>query len=35
MLSALLQAYVEEVFQEAAKRAFPELATDDAEFDSY
>jgi hypothetical protein len=35
MLSALLQSYVEEVFQDAAKRAFPALAADQPAFDQY
>jgi len=35
MLSALLQAYVEEVFQEAARRAFPELNADPLAFEQY
>lgn len=35
MLSAILQAYVEEEFQEAAKRAFPALASDSDAFDRY
>lgn len=35
MLSALLQAYVQEVFQDAAKRAFPALAANQPDFDQY
>jgi len=35
MLSALLQAYVEEEFQEAGRRAFPSLTANPAAFDSY
>ena len=35
MLSALLQAYVEEVFKDAAQRRFPDLAADPAAFDRY
>ena len=35
MLSAMLQAYVEEVFHAAAKRAFPALAANQAAFDQY
>jgi hypothetical protein len=35
MLSALLQSYVEEVFNDAARRAFPALAANQAAFDDY
>ncbi len=35
MLSALLQTHVEDVFQDAAKRAFPALNADPAAFDRY
>lgn len=35
MLSALLQSYVEEVFQEAARRRFPALAADPDAFERY
>jgi hypothetical protein len=35
MLSALLQAYVEEVFKEAARRAFPVLGANEPDFESY
>ena len=35
MLSALLQVYIEEVFQDAAKRAFPALQNNQASFDEY
>lgn len=35
MLSALLQAHVQEVFQAAARRAFPALAADPAAFTAY
>lgn len=35
MLSALLQVYVEEVFQEAAKRSFPALQNNQTSFDDY
>lgn len=35
MLSALLQSYVEDVFQEAAKRTFPNFRTNNAAFEKY
>lgn len=35
MLSALLQAHVQEVFQAAARRAFPAFVGDDAAFTAY
>ncbi len=35
MLSALLQGYVEEVFQVAAKRVFPSLGNDQKAFEDY
>lgn len=35
MLSALLQAYVEEVYKDAARRMFPHLAARPADFDIY
>lgn len=35
MLSALLQSFVEEVFKDAAKRAFPALNANENAFDSY
>ena len=35
ILSALLQAYIEDVFQETAKRCFPALANNPVAFDSY
>jgi hypothetical protein len=35
MLSALLQAHVQDVFQDAARRAFPAFAANDAAFNAY
>ena len=35
MLSALLQAYVEAVYQDAAKRVFPQLGAQQAAYDEY
>ena len=35
MLSALMQAYVEAVFQDAARRRFPDLNGNNADFDAY
>lgn len=35
MLSSLLQSFVEEVFQEAAKRKFAAIAADEAAFNAY
>ncbi|MDR6333877.1 hypothetical protein GGQ86_002347 [Xanthobacter flavus] len=35
MLSALLQSYVEEVFQDAARRVFPQFAAHQDGFDAY